>query len=277
MGKVLLCTGEYARTPYYFGNICVNIYSIEELCHLLATNPFMVDADIMDKELAEWIGKECGLQDLSHQLLSLFRRGIQPGTFVDTIMDYVKYNTPKERQRIKEALTSNVGLNEFERHKKQGDYLVRNGRYQLAIMEYDKMLREQSEMDNELKADVYHNMGVACSKLFRFESAAKYLKKAYELGGKKESGIQYLIAMKEILNDNQYISFLADNGQYYELSLEVERIYDEAKAQFEATREYTMLSALEIYKEEGNTSSYYEEIDKVIAGLKDSYREIVAG
>lgn len=277
MGKVLLCTGEYARTPYYFGNICVNIYSIEELCHLLATNPFMVDADIMDKELAEWIGKECGLQDLSHQLLSLFRRGIQPGTFVDTIMDYVKYNTPKERQRIKEALTSNVGLNEFERHKKQGDYLVRNGRYQLAIMEYDKMLREQSEMDNELKADIYHNMGVACSKLFRFESAAKYLKKAYELGGKKESGIQYLIAMKEILNDNQYISFLADNGQYYELSLEVERIYDEAKAQFEATREYTMLSALEIYKEEGNTSSYYEEIDKVIAGLKDSYREIVAG
>lgn len=277
MGKVLMCVGEYAKTPYYFESICVNIYCMEELCCLLATNPFMVDADIMDKDLAEWIGAECGLQDLSHQLLSLFRRGIQPGTFVDAIMDYVKYNTPQERQKIKDALTSSVGLNESERHKKQGDYLIKNGRYQMAIIEYDKMLRETDEMDSGLKAGIYHNMGVACSKLFQFESAARYFKKAYELAGNRESGIQYLLATKQIMNDNRYIDFLADNGQYYELSLEVEKIYEEAKAQFEATREYTMLSALSIYKDEGNTSSYYQEIDKVIAGLKDSYREIVAG
>ena len=277
MGKVLLCTGEYAKTPYYFGNICVNVYCIEELCCLLAANPFMIDTEIMDKDLVEWIGTECGLQDLSHQLLSLFRRGIQPGTFVDTIMDYVKYNTLSERQKIKEALTNSAGLTEYERRKKQGDYLIKNGRYQLAIMEYDKILSELGEMEREFQANIYHNMGVAYSKLFQFESAAKYLKKAYELNAKEESGIQYLIAMKEILGDGQYIAFIADNGQYYELSLKVEKIYEEAKAQFEATRENTMLSALKIYKEEGNTASYYEEIDKVIVGLKDSYREIVAG
>ena len=36
-----------------------------------------------------------------------------------------------------------------------------------------------------------------------------------------------------------------------------------------------MLSALKIYKDEGNVASYYEEIDKIISGKKDAYRELV--
>ncbi len=275
MGKVLLCTGAYAKKPYYFENVCVNVYCIEELCCLLAANPFMIDVGIMDKSLVEWIETECGLKDLSHQLLSLFRRGIQPGIFVDTIMDYVKYNAVSERKKIKEALTDSAGLSECERRKKQGDYLLRNGRYQMAITEYDRILRELEDGEEEFGAKIYHNLGVAYSKLFRFESAAKYLQKAYEISKNKESGIQYLIAAREIMSENSYISFIAENGQYYELSLEVEKLYQESKTQFEATRESRMLSALSIFKEEGNTSSYYEEIDKVILGLKETYREIV--
>ena len=49
-----------------------------------------------------------------------------------------------------------------------------------------------------------------------------------------------------------------------------------ARGQFEATRENRMLSALKIYRDEGNTGSYYEEIDKIIARLKDDYRASVA-
>lgn len=37
-----------------------------------------------------------------------------------------------------------------------------------------------------------------------------------------------------------------------------------------------MLSALEIYKDEGNVASYYDEIDKIISEKKDEYRELVA-
>lgn len=275
MGKVLLCTGEYAKKPYYFENVCVNVYCIEELCCLLAANPFMIDVSIMDKSLAEWIETECGLKDLGRELLLLLRRGMQPGIFVDTIMDYVKYNEVLERKKIKDTLTDSAGLSEYERKKKQGDFLLQNGRYQIAITEYDKILRELEDGQEEFGAVIYHNMGVAYSKLFRFDSAARYLKKAYELSGDRESGIQYLIAKRETMSESEYISFLAENGQYYELSLEVEARYKEVETQFEATRESRMISALSIYKEEGNTASYYEEIDRVITGLKETYRGIV--
>ena len=140
MGKVLLCTGKYAETPYHFEGVCVNVYCVEELCYLLASNPFMIDAEIMDKELAQWLDAECGLTELSHQLLTLFRRGSQPGTFVNTILDYVNYCTLEDRKKIDEVLQNNAGLSQYERQKKQGDFLIKNGRYQLAVQEYEKLL-----------------------------------------------------------------------------------------------------------------------------------------
>lgn len=276
MGKVLLCTGKYAETPYHFEGICVNVYCVEELCYLLASNPFMIDAEIMDKELAQWLDTQCGLTELSHQLLTLFRRGSQPGTFVNTILDYVSYCTPEDRKKIDEVLQNNAGLSQYERQKKQGDFLIKNGRFQLAVAEYEKLILQLPETESMLRPSIYHNMGVAHSKLFQFESAARYFRKAYELSGNEESGIQYLTAVRQQLGEGEYISFIANNGQFYELSLKVEKLIEGARGQFEAGRENRMLSALKIYKDEGNTASYYEEIDKIIGELKDKYRESVA-
>lgn len=276
MGKVLLCTGKYATQPYHFENVCVNIYCVEELCYLLSANPFMIDAGIMDKKLAEWIDTECGLAELGHQLLNLLHKGIQPGIFVDAILDYVNYNSVAERERIQKALQGSAGLTEFERAKKQGDYLVKNQKYQLAIAEYDRILTQLPEAEINLRASVYHNMGTAYGNLFQFESAARYFKRAFELSGREESGIHYLIAQREQMEEGAYIAFLAENAKYYELSLKVERLLQGAKAQFEATRESRMLCALKIYKEEGNAASYYEEIDRIILKQKERYRESVS-
>lgn len=276
MGKVLLCTGRYAENPYHISSICVNVYCVEELCYLLAGNPFMIDGGIMDKELAYWLDRECGLTELSHRLLTLFQRGSQPGIFVDMILDYVNYCSDEDRRKIDEVLKDNAGLSQYEKKKKQGDFLSQNGRYQLAVQEYDKLLSRLPETESELRPSVYHNMGVAYSNLFQFENAARYFKKAYELSGREESGIQYLAAVRQQLSAGEYISFIADNGQYYELSLKVEKLYEAARGQFEATRENRMISALKIYKEEGNTASYYREIDRLISDLKDEYRENVA-
>ncbi len=277
MSRVLLCTGKYARKPYHFKNICVNVYCVEELCYLFASNPFMIDADIMDKQLAEWIGNECGLGDLSHQLLTLFTRGSQPSVFVNTILEYVNYCSAEQKKKIEEVLQSSAGLNEYERRKKQGDYLIRNRRYKLAIEEYDKLCRDLPETESAILPFAYHNMGVAYAGLFLFEPAARYFKKAYEMSGREESGVQYLAAMRMQMHQEAYITFIAEHGEYHELSLKVEKLLRKAAGEYEASEENRMLSALGIYKNEGNVSSYYEEIDKLIGTLKDDYREFVAG
>ncbi len=276
MGKILLCTGKYAEHPYHFESICANVYCVEELCYLLTANPFMIDAEIMDPLLSQWVDEECGLKELSHQLLNLLNRGTQPGVFVDTILDYVNYNTPADRKRMEEVVRGSVGLSEYEKRKKQGDYLLENGRCRLAIIEYDKILMELPEAETQMRAGLYHNMAVGYSRLFQYESASRFFRKAYELSQREESGLQYLAAVRSQLREGEYISFIAENGQYYELSLKLEKIFESARGQFEATEQNRKLSALEIYRDEGNAASYYEEIDKMITQLKEDYRQSVS-
>ncbi len=276
MGRVLLCTGKYAKKPYCFENVCVNVYCVEELCFLFAGNPFMIDQSIMREELAQWLDNECGLTDLSHQLLNILGKGSQPGIFVNTIMSYVNYCTDMEIKKIDQVLQGNVGLNDFERQKKQADFLLKNRRYMLAIEEYDTLLRRLPDTESALKPVIYHNMGAAYAGLFMFELAARYFKKGYDMTKNEESGIEFLAAQRMYLSEEAYIAFIGEHGEYYNLSMQVEKRLTAAREEFEASEENRMLTALKIYKDEGNAASYYEEIDKIIAKKKDEYREFVS-
>lgn len=276
MGRILLCTGKYAKNPYHFESLCVNVYCVEELCYLFASNPFMINRDIMDKNLARWLDEECGLPELCHQLLGLFNRGSQPGTFVSTILDYVNYCTLEEKKKIEDVIQSNAGLTEYEKQKKQADFLLKNRRCQMALEEYDGLIRRLPETESALKPSIYHNMGVAYATLFQFEMAARYFKRAFDMSGNSKSGMQYLAAQRQTLHESAYIDFIAQHGEFHDLSLELEKSLETARGKFEASRENRMLSALKIYKEEGNVASYYEEIDKIISQKKDEYRELVA-
>ncbi len=276
MGRVLLCTGKYAKKPYCFENVCVNVYCVEEVCFLFASNPFMIDQSVMREELAQWLDNECGLTDLSHQLLNILGKGSQPGIFVNTIMSYVNYCSDVEVKKIDQVLQGNVGLNDFERQKKQADFLLKNRRYMLAIEEYDALCRRLPDTESSLKPVIYHNKGTAYAGIFMFGMAARYFKKAYDMMKNEESGIEFLTAQRLYLSEDAYIAFIGEHGEYYNLSMQVEKRLTAAREEFEASQENRMLTALKIYKDEGNAASYYEEIDKIIAKKKDEYREFVS-
>lgn len=276
MGRVLLCTGKYAKKPYCFENVCVNVYCVEEVCFLFASNPFMIDQSVMREELAQWLDNECGLTGLSHQLLNILGKGSQPGIFVNTIMSYVNYCSDVEVKKIDQVLQGNVGLNDFERQKKQADFLLKNRRYMLAIEEYDALCRRLPDTESSLKPVIYHNMGTAYAGIFMFGMAARYFKKAYDMMKNEESGIEFLTAQRLYLSEDAYIAFIGEHGEYYNLSMQVEKRLTAAREEFEASQENRMLTALKIYKDEGNAASYYEEIDKIIAKKKDEYREFVS-
>lgn len=232
----------------------------------------MIHTDIMSKELAEWLDQECELKELSHQLLQLFRKGSQASTFVLTILDYVNYCTDIEKKKIEAVLSGNAGLSEYARRKNQGDFLLKNRRYRMALTIYEDLSHELPDTESALKPLLYHNMGVTYAHFFLFELAAKFFKRAYDMAGKEESGMQYLLAMRLHLREEAYIAFIAEHAEYHELSLKVERQLKLTEGLQEESEQSRMLSALKIYKDEGNVVSYYEEIDKVISDLKDDYR-----
>ena len=237
VSRVLICTGKYANEPYHLEKVCVNVYCVEELCYLFANNPFMINTEIMDKHLPEWLREQCGLPELADRLTLVMKKGIQAGEFVDIIIDYVNYCTEAEIARMDEILKSNAGLNDFERKKKQADYLLQNNRHLMALREYEDLNRELPDTENALRPAIYHNMGYAYAGLFMFDIAAKYYKRAYEMSKDEESGVQYLSSLRSYLSEEEYIRFIAEHSEYHELSLELEKKITTAKGEFEASRE----------------------------------------
>lgn len=271
MGTLRMCTGKLAGEPYFLNNVCTNIYSVEELCYLFALNPFMITPDIMSEDLVNWIENECALPNLAAELRPLFKRGSQVGEFVRRILDFVRYCDETELKTIDDTLKSNSGLNDLQRRKKQADYLVKNKKYESAVEEYEALLMDLPEVESALKPSIYQNMGYAYAKLFMFDIAAKYYRRAFEMTHSVEVGVQLLAAMRMYISDEKYLNFISSNEELVNSSLQLEKQVKGALGDFEGSRENIMLNALNIYKDEGNVASYYEEIDKVIAGLKEDY------
>lgn len=271
MTLVRMCVGKYADKPYFFKDVCTNIYSIEELCYLFALNPFVINKNILSEELISFIENELELPELSLSLRKLIKKGCQISEYVMTILRYANFCDEDELKSIESTIRSNVGLSEFEQKKNQADYLLRNSRYESAIEEYEKLLGILPAVENSLKPKIFHNIGFAYAHLFMFEIASKYFKRAFDISRNNTSGLLFLSSLRMSIPDDRYLTFLSSHPEYHELSLLLEKNMRLLEENYEGSRESIMLNALNIYKDEGNVSSYYEEIDRVISGLKEDY------
>ncbi|MBO5210248.1 MAG: hypothetical protein J6B68_13050 [Lachnospiraceae bacterium] len=281
MSNIILETGNYAEIPYFFDKTYVNLYSAEELCYCLAENAELLDQEIVSEKLARWLDEQCGLSQLAHALYSLVNQKGSPSAYVGTILEYVGLYSAEQVAHIETVIKNNAGLSSYEKQKAKADYMLQNKRYAIAIEQYAALFAQIPEEEIELRGKVKHNMGVANAKLFMFEHAAGEFMEAYRISGNSESLKQCLMARRMYSKDKEYIDFIAQNPNYHEISLQVERLIEQAKGQFDTTEENRMLFTLQVCKEEGsttagNTAPYYSEIEKITNSLKDAYRESVA-
>ena len=166
MNRVLMCIGEYAETPYYIEKVYVNVYSAEELCYVIYENAFLLDKDILDRKLTDWIDKQLKLHDLARDLTVLINQNASAAAFAGTILSYVGYYSKDEISRVESILRMNVSMNVFEKWKAKADFLVENRHFVLAISEYEKLLKSLPDNETSLQASIYNNLGIAYLKLY---------------------------------------------------------------------------------------------------------------
>ncbi len=278
MSQVILETGNCAEEPYFIEKFYVNLYSVEELCYVLVENAELLDQEIMDRKLVQWLDEECGLNELAHNLYLLLNQKASSVAFVGTILEYVRLYPEEEIKRAEDIIRQNDGLDPYERKKAKADYLMGSRRYYAALRQYHFLLSELPETEKTLRAEIYYNIGVACAKMFLFERASEWFLKAYGTDGEEDSLLRYLAALRIHYQDKEYITFIADHPEYHNASLKVERMVKRASGQFEGTDENRMLFTLHVCKEEGSSTAgtmvaYYDEIDKLTERLKEQYRE----
>lgn len=272
MGRVLLLCGHDAKTPYRFTNPDVYVYCVEELCYMLKQNAFLLDADIMNKTLVQWLDQECGLPDLANTLYPMIHKKGTVSAFVLTILEYVGIYGAEQLKEVEELLKQGANLSVYEKYKTRVDRMVTSGRYADAIEEYDKLLEQLPDIELEIRAKVIHNKAVALAQLFLFDKAAKFFKESYDMYPLPETLIEYLAAMRLLLSEDDYLAHVADLPEAYEESLELERRVEALKENWQQQIECQKLVQMQEWKRNGERPKYYQEADRVLQALKHSYR-----
>jgi tetratricopeptide (TPR) repeat protein len=283
--RITISIGKYATIPYIVPGLDAPVYCVEELCYLLGENAVLIDQSIMTRSLAQWVESECELPELADQMYAIIQRQGSLSTFVCLIMEYTGLQDTYYIDTVRKVLKKGAGLSAIERHKSQIDYMVSKKKYLSAIRAYHSLIEKWNYVSenktlilpgiNVLSA-IYHNLGVAYVGLMLYDRAAGAFKKAYSLDGDREHYLAYIAAKRMGLNDSEYIDFAAGLTDGYEDTLRLEKTIESIKAEWESRAETHQLKLRKQMRDTDEAYKYYSENDRILKGLKDSYRENVS-
>lgn len=274
--RVLMCTGSIATQPYYFEKLMVNIYSIEELCYVMYENAFMLDRDVINYKLVEWIDTECELKALAKELYSLVNQGAMTVSFVSTILGYVGYYDAEEIAKVEDILKSNVTMSVYEKWKSKADFLFENRHFVMALAEYERIISKLPEEEVELKSRVFNNMGVTYMTLELYESAAECFRQACEAAPNEVAYTHWLKVKRLSLPEEEYIKFVTGQDGDYRPGVSIESELEQIKVEFDESEAATRMRELfNLKTKQKDMPHYYEEIGRMTEQLKADYREIV--
>lgn len=275
VGRVLMGTGEYAKSPYYFENLGIRVFSAEELCYVLKENAFLLDREIVNKRLVRWIEEELKLSALADELYPLLHKKTPAGAFAGVILRYTGFYEEETVAGTEEIYRTGANLSVYEKLKSRVDYLVQNEKYASAVLEYEVLLGKMPEEEKVLTSKIRYNMGVALCGLFLFAEAAEQFLKAYALVQDREMLTAYLAAKRMSMKEEDYVSFVAGHPEYYEESLVLEKRMEELRSAWEEAEARQRLDRRLLRKARGDASGYYAETDLWLQELKNQYRESV--
>ena len=281
--RVSVCVGNYAKTPYCIPGLEMNVYCMEELCYCMKENAFLLDLSLMNDVLLRWIEQECGLKELAKALHPQVHRQGSLSGFVGMLMRYTGLYGETVIREVEQMLKQGAGLSQIERRKSQVDYLVQKKKYMAAVREYDGLLarwKEQEHTGEPLPAvgclsAILHNKGVALTGLMLYERAAECFLAAYDVDGSEDCFRDYLAAKRMTLSESEYIAFAAQEASAYGHTLALEKDMERFLEEWEQQPEYLLLYNRRESRSGGDRQRYYEESERLIRTMKDSYRNSV--
>ncbi|MQN01441.1 MAG: hypothetical protein FRC54_05860 [bacterium LCO1.1] len=257
MGELILCRKPLAPAPFYIESTSLNIYSLEELSWFIFHHTDILESDFLSDELIDWISNEAGYRDLSLRLKAGRDADTPFHVLIEMILTSCGYLTPKEIKDCVREVRLSAGLSTAEKRKKRADLMVQSGALRKGITAYQRILASE-DLERSTYGDICHDIGYAYARLFLFDEAAEWYKKAYEHNLSIKSLMQLLFSLME-LNDEDGIKDICET--YHIADEELER----ARAVFAAAGETKAVkAATEKVTDGGNLHEF-------VAGLKSDY------
>ena len=271
--EMYMCLGALSTTPYFLLGLGVNIYSMDELCYYLCVNAYILDNDLIDVRLCDYMRDNLEMPELSNKLRKMIKESRTLGEMVTTILVDTKYCTEDEIARIKQILVDNASLSFAAKRKVRGDNLLCANKYPRAIEEYQYVLSVlNKEEEPDLYSSILHNVGCAYSMMFLLDKAGDCFRQAYEIDGSRESLEMYLICLRLSAKKEDFDRIVVKNGYDERIALEAVRIMRSAReAEIDTPYGDAMKRILELH-DSGKVSEFYRVLDNTLDDWKLEYR-----
>lgn len=275
MGKLIVTTGNYAKTGYLLKNTKQNIYSIEELCYCIMRNPELCDDYLYDEGLARYIRETLGLKERGALLADLIQRDAPLKDLITVVFCSCDYFTKEEIEEFLQEQSKVERSEEWVRTKSKADSYLVHENYRDAVMNYRLLLKEKDSfgITSETLGDIYHNLAIALLHTDGFAAAADYFREAYERNNREESLKQYLLALRFSGDKVMYESAL----DIYQVSEGISKWLDVAFFQTELeTKEISDFNELNNIRQllkEGKINEFYAGVKRMTEQMKEQYRK----
>lgn len=275
MGKVIITTGNYAKTGYLLRNTKLNIHSIEELCYCMMKNPELCEDYLYDEGLAAYIKEQLGLKERGSLLADLIRRDAPLKDLVAVCFCSCDYFLKEEIEEFVKEHSKGERSEEWIRIKSKADSYLAQGNYRDAVLNYRMLLKEKDAngITTETLGDIFHNLAIALLYTDGFLEAVDYFREAYERNNREESLKQYLLALR----------FAGDTGMY-QSALDIYQVEESMKEWLNAayfqteieTHEYAEFDDLNQLRQlysTGKINEFYAQAKRMTEKMKEVYRK----
>ena len=275
MGRVILCTGKRAAQPYVFRSVDRTAASMEELCHILYHNAFVMQEELFDPELLRFIGEELGLSRRADDLRHLCESHAGAKDIIVAIFCSTDYFDEGEIKEFLRRYDAFIEMGPAQRKKWNADRLLSEGREAEAEKLYREILEEEelAVFPEQEHGNLLHNLAVLEMHGGAFRQAPGHFREAYRLNRSDESLKQYLMSLKltgqeELLEKE--LKTLLPRREVIEQTTQALYL---ARTAAELAPVWQELEKLKELHEQGKVAEYYEKADELLEKLKDDYRE----
>ncbi len=190
MRETLVCIGKIGTQGYYFDETGIRIYSYEELCYYFSRHMICYLYTLPEQDLLYYIRDELGLEKLFKQLIRLDNPEKDQMKYFSALYREGNYYSEDEIRDILDGYRRLKNAPEYLQNKWKGDLFIRYGYAKRALVCYQESLKYPKLSGDELGC-LYHNLGIAHMKLFRFSEAKIDFVKAYQYVGDEKSLFYY--------------------------------------------------------------------------------------
>ena len=274
MGKLILCSSVIAKHPYCFPMTKTKVYSIEEVCYYIRNNIYMMQEEVFDKEFADWIRHELGMEETADKLDRMREDHNNLKDIVVTLCCSCDYYTEREINDLIAIMdqTQNVPLR--GRQKIKADTYLKSGSLERARQEYERILKSPDMLNAkpEEYGQLYYSLGTALAGMGEYRQGFQAFQKSYEYVKEQKALESCLYCLKLGDMPEEYDRAVKEMGVTREQQTFIVAQYEEALRQSIDSRECKMVRRIRRMKEQGDPA-YQRAASELIFEWKNEYRK----